>query len=56
MYALIDENGFFLNHSTLSTMSSGSIDMAWTTEDKEKAELMQERGEHKNKFFKVVEL
>ena len=31
---------FYLNHSTLSSLSFGSQDMAWTTDDREKAELM----------------
>jgi len=43
MYAIAyEEDGeiFFLNHSCMSSLSFGSEDMAWTTEDKEKAELM----------------
>lgn len=30
----------YLNHSCMSTMSFGSEDMAWTTDDEEKADLM----------------
>jgi len=51
---------FYLNHSCLSTKSFGSEDMAWTTEDYEKAELMLESVEHKHKgsnsSFKVIQL
>lgn len=47
MYTVIqkDENGdlFYLNHSCMSTLSFGSEDMAWTTDDKEKAELMADK-------------
>lgn len=54
LYAIIQKDGFseedreifYLNHAYLSSLSFGSEDMAWTTEDKEKAELMLERCEH----------
>jgi len=56
MYALIDDNGHYLNHSTLGTMSTGAEDMAWTTEDREKAELMQDKAEAKGTSLEIVEL
>ena len=50
---------FYLNHSCMSTLSFGSEDMAWTTEDREKADLMlykvqQEKDDDSS--FEVVEL
>ena len=67
MYTVIqiDENGdtFYLNHSCMSSLSFGSEDMAWLTEDKEKAELMlykcQDKAEHLGGAYtemKVIEL
>lgn len=38
---------FYLNHAYLGSLSFGSEDMAWTTDDKEKAELMLEKCEAK---------
>ena len=35
-----DGEQFFLNHSCMSSLSFGSEDMAWVTEDRDKAELM----------------
>lgn len=35
-----DGDTFYLNHSALSSLSFGSEDMAWGTDDCEKAELM----------------
>ncbi len=35
-----DNEIFYLNHSCMSTHSFGSEEMAWTTKDREKAELM----------------
>jgi len=34
------EKTYYLNHSCLNTLSFGSRDMAWTTDDHEKAQLM----------------
>ncbi len=48
-YAIVDtsEGDFsYLNHSCMSTLSFGSEDMAWTTEDHEKAQLMLDKVEH----------
>jgi len=36
----VTEEHFYLNHAYLSSCAFGSLDMAWSTEDKEKAELM----------------
>jgi len=50
-YAIIEhsEDGpFYLNHSCLSSLSFGSEDMAWTTSDHEKAELMLDKVERNN--------
>ena len=47
-YAIIEtcnKETFYLNHSCMSTLSFGSEDMAWTTEDHEKAELMLHKVE-----------
>ena len=59
MYYIQDEKtGFFLNHSTLGTCSTGDINMAWFTDDYEKAHLMQFKAQAINKkaAFVVVEL
>jgi len=51
MYTIAyEEDGtiFYLNHSCMSTLSFGSEDMAWTTEDKEKAELMADKISARN--------
>ncbi len=49
----------FLNHSCLSTLSFGSPDMAWVTEDKEKAILMLFKVEATYRYngtsFEVIE-
>ncbi len=34
---------FYLNHSCMSSLSFGSEEMAWTTDDREKAELMLDK-------------
>jgi hypothetical protein len=55
MYAIvqIDENGdlFYLNHACMNTLSFGSEDMAWTTVDREKAQLMAEKCEQRGCCF-----
>ncbi len=46
MYAILqtdfgkNKDDLYLNHSCMYTMSFGSKDMAWVTNDKEKADLM----------------
>jgi len=49
----------YLNHAYMSTLSFGSPDMAWMTEDREKADLMLFKVLTKNsantKIFEVVE-
>lgn len=48
-YAIVETSDegetFYLNHSCMSTLSFGSEDMAWTTDDHEKAELMLDKVE-----------
>lgn len=39
---------FYLNHSCLSSCSFGSEDMAWATDDREKADLMLDRVNTRN--------
>lgn len=39
---------FYLNHSCMSSLSFGSEDMAWTTEDAEKADCMLERCQRRH--------
>ncbi|MCK5607654.1 hypothetical protein KAR91_37565 [Candidatus Pacearchaeota archaeon] len=52
-----DEDIFYLNHSCMSTLSFGSEDMAWTTEDREKAELMADKiGMRHGNPVEVVEI
>jgi len=50
-YAIVEVDGdgdkFYLNHSCMSSLSFGSEDMAWTTNDKEKADLMLFKVEKK---------
>ncbi len=43
---IADNETFYLNHSCMSSLSFGSEEMAWTTEDREKAELMLDKVEH----------
>jgi len=54
-----DGEEYYLNHAYLSTLSFGSPDMAWMTDDKEKADLMLFKVEAKhgnaNSKFEVVE-
>ena len=58
-YAIIEtcnKETFYLNHSCMSTLSFGSEDMAWTTEDHEKAELMLDKVESVHDGdFQVIE-
>lgn len=64
MYAIEkNENGdiSYLNHAYLNSKSFGSDDMAWLTEDFEKANLMLESVKNKynnnsNIVFTIVEL
>jgi len=63
MYAVIfteDNDIFYLNHSCLSSMSFGSMDMAWTSDNKNHAELMCNKAEEKQgrpyREFEVIEL
>ena len=49
MYVLTDteeitEDTCYLNHSCLSSMSCGSLDMAWSTDSELEAEGMQARA------------
>lgn len=46
----LDRDGdvFHLNHSCLSSLSFGSEDMAWTTDDLAEAEAMLKRVEEKH--------
>lgn len=49
MYTIVEhwrDEVFYLNHSALSTLSFGSLDMAWATDDRQKAELMLYKVEH----------
>lgn len=39
---------FYLNHAYISSCSFGSEDMAWVTDDREKAELMLDRVNTRN--------
>lgn len=62
-YAIIEISEgetFYLNHSCMSSLSFGSEDMAWTTEDHEKAELMLDKVERVKgtafSEFEVMEL
>ena len=66
-YAIVDrsveigegEELLYLNHSCLGSKSFGSEDMAWTTNDYDKAKLMLESVENKHDDyidFEVIEL
>lgn len=53
-YVLIDTDFFeketcYLNHSTLSTHSAGSFDMAWVADSEEKAEIMRQDASNNSK-------
>lgn len=63
MYAIIqkdefeenDEEIFYLNHAYLSSLTFGSEEMAWTTDDKEKADLMCEKCERESEgLFRLI--
>jgi len=62
MYSIMKETEdaqFYLNHSCLGSLSFGSEDMAWTTDDLEKAELMLfkiESCNNQDAEFSVIEL
>jgi len=50
-FAIVETSGtdtFFLNHSCMSTLSFGSEDMAWTTDDAEKADCMLTRCQRRH--------
>ena len=52
-----DGHRFYLNHSTLSSMSFGSLDMAWTTHSKLEAEGMAARlTGNKYRHHEIIEI
>ena len=57
-YAIVEEGTvFYLNHSTLSTLSFGSFDMAWTTDNIYEAEHMLQKVIDKHSGqYKVIEI
>ena len=55
-YAIVEEGTiFYLNHSTLSTMSFGSFDMAWITSNFYEAKHMLQKVIDKHSgHYKIV--
>ena len=52
-----DGHKYYLNHSTLSSMSFGSLDMAWTTDSRLEAEGMAARlTGNKYRHHDIIEL
>ena len=49
---------FYLNHSCLNSLSFGSEEMAWTTEDRTEAEMMYEAcvTKHPDNDIEMLEL
>ncbi len=53
---VVDGETFYLNHAYLSSLSFGSEDMAWTTDDREKAELMLDKVRSKKTCATAYEI
>lgn len=45
-----DDTNYYLNHAYLWSLSFGPEEMAWTTDDKEKAKLMHDKVCSESKF------
>ena len=50
------EEHFYLNHAYLSTCAFGSLDMAWSTDDREKADLMLYKVRDKHPHLANIEI